>query len=102
VGIRVIGTTPRHPFRAEGRGWTTAAERMEGDRLRDPDGRLAVVAGVEDAGEVAAVYNLRVADDHTYFVGAEGWGFSGWAHNTCWYHGTDSTSAASILDSRLT
>jgi hypothetical protein len=27
------------------------------------------------------VYNLRVADWHTYFVGCDEWGFSVWAHN---------------------
>src|SRR5581483_3096131 len=27
------------------------------------------------------VYNLRVADYHTYFVGAPEWGFAVWAHN---------------------
>jgi hypothetical protein len=27
------------------------------------------------------VYNLRVADFHTYFVGCDEWGFSVWAHN---------------------
>jgi hypothetical protein len=28
------------------------------------------------------VYNLRVADFHTYFVGKPEWGFSVWAHNS--------------------
>jgi hypothetical protein len=36
---------------------------------------------VEDTGAWATVYNLRVADYHTYFVGGEDWGFSVWAHN---------------------
>jgi hypothetical protein len=27
------------------------------------------------------VYNLRVAEDHTYFVGEAAWGFSVWVHN---------------------
>ena len=31
----------------------------------------------------ATVYNLRVADYHTYFVGDESWGFTLWAHNAC-------------------
>jgi hypothetical protein len=34
-----------------------------------------------EAGEVATVYNLCVADYHTYFVGSPEWGFSVWAHN---------------------
>ncbi len=28
-----------------------------------------------------AVYNIRVAEDHTYFVGCESWGFEVWVHN---------------------
>jgi hypothetical protein len=34
-----------------------------------------------EAGEQAVVYNLRVADYHTYFVGSREWRFSVWAHN---------------------
>src|SRR5207302_1082184 len=33
--------------------------------------------------EIARVYNLRISDYHTYFVGCEEWGFSVWAHNAC-------------------
>jgi hypothetical protein len=36
---------------------------------------------VFDTGEYATVYNLRVADFHTYFVGCQDWGFDVWAHN---------------------
>lgn len=32
---------------------------------------------------MAVLYNLRVQDHRSYFVGAEGWGFSVWAHNAC-------------------
>jgi hypothetical protein len=39
------------------------------------------VESVRDAGEVCTVYNIRVADCHTYFVGCDEWGFSVWAHN---------------------
>jgi hypothetical protein len=34
-----------------------------------------------DTGEYETVYNLRVADFHTYFVGCQEWAFSVWAHN---------------------
>jgi hypothetical protein len=33
------------------------------------------------AGSYETVYNIRVADFATYFVGCEEWGFSVWAHN---------------------
>jgi hypothetical protein len=36
---------------------------------------------VEESGRVTTVYNCRVADFHTYFVGGEDWRFSVWAHN---------------------
>src|SRR5262249_40395103 len=40
------------------------------------------VEGVQETGEYETVYNLRIADYHTYFVGARAWGFSVWAHNS--------------------
>lgn len=45
-------------------------------------GEMAAVGEVYDTGEFEAVYNLRISDFHTYFVGTESWGFSVWAHNT--------------------
>jgi hypothetical protein len=36
---------------------------------------------VHDTREYATLYNLRVSDFHTYFVGCHEWGFSVWAHN---------------------
>lgn len=29
------------------------------------------------------VYNMRVEEYHTYFVGSAEWGFSVWVHNAC-------------------
>jgi hypothetical protein len=39
------------------------------------------VDGVKETGTWETVYNLRIADYHTYFVGCDEWGFSVWAHN---------------------
>src|SRR5262249_7535609 len=36
---------------------------------------------VQGTGVVTTVYNVQVAEYHTYFVGCEEWGFSAWAHN---------------------
>jgi len=36
---------------------------------------------VVDTGRWETVYNITVAEWHTYFVGAPEWGFSAWAHN---------------------
>jgi hypothetical protein len=77
---RVIDTTEEHPFYVQGKGWTPARELKEGDLVRTVDG-WAPVTGVKDTGQYDTVYNLRVADYHTYFVGAPEWGFAVWAHN---------------------
>ena len=37
--------------------------------------------GVNDTSEWEVVYNLRIADYHTYFVGDDAWGWCAWAHN---------------------
>jgi hypothetical protein len=81
VGGRVIRTTVEHPFYVHGLGWRTARELKPGDRLCSHDGQCVPVEAVTDLGEVATVYNLRVAEYHTYFVGSREWGFSVWAHN---------------------
>jgi hypothetical protein len=83
VGGQVIRTTDEHPFYLRGRGWTATKDLMPGDHLRSHDGQWTVVQEVRDSGEDGAVYNLRISDYHTYFVGSEEWGFSVWAHNAC-------------------
>jgi hypothetical protein len=96
VNGRSIETTTEHPFWVAGKGWTKASELAAGDVLRSENGEPVTVLRVADTGKVAPVYNLRVADDHTYFVGCDEWGFSVWAHNASYYHGTDIESALSI------
>jgi hypothetical protein len=40
------------------------------------------VEEVSEPREVVTVYNFRVADFHTYFVGTPAWKFAIWTHNT--------------------
>ena len=89
VGGRIIGTTAEHPFWVEGRGWTKAIELRIGDVLHSDDGQRITVEGVADSGRVQTVYNFRVAEYHTYFVGGESWDFSVWAHNACVYQSVE-------------
>jgi hypothetical protein len=72
--------TPEHPIFALGRGWVAAQSLEPGrDVLIDVHNqRHEVKRGHSFASEVA-VYNLEVADFHSYFVGREGV----WAHNGC-------------------
>jgi hypothetical protein len=83
VDGKVIRTTARHPFFAVGKGWTQAAALRPGDRLLSHNGATPVVRAVAESGDVETVYNMRVAEYHTYFVSGDAWGFSVWAHNVC-------------------
>lgn len=91
VGGRLIEVTPEHPLFVAGRGWTPVGEVVAGDRLSAIDGasRLPlgpegwlVVESNESTGRYDTVYNFRVADHHTYFVGTPAWGFGVWVHNS--------------------
>jgi len=79
---RIIETTHEHPFYVKDKGWTPVNQIKPGDLLRTENGWVEVKK-VMDTGRTEIVYNLRVEDYHTYFVGSEEWGFAVWAHNTC-------------------
>ncbi|HEX4142842.1 MAG TPA: Hint domain-containing protein [Pirellulales bacterium] len=69
VGEQVIRVTPAHPFAVRGRGWVPARSLAAGDPLVSiVPGEVVRCGGVFDNGEVAPVYNLHVANAHTYFV----------------------------------
>ncbi|WP_261342170.1 polymorphic toxin-type HINT domain-containing protein [Adhaeretor mobilis] len=83
VDGQVIRTTGPHRFFAKGKGWISASELQEKDLLSTNQRDWAKVERVVSTGEEERVYNLTVTDHHTYFVGAESWGFAVWAHNWC-------------------
>jgi Pretoxin HINT domain len=95
VGGQVIRTTAEHPFYVRDKGWVPAGQLAIGDLLSSHDGRWVAVEDFLDTGEYETVYNLRVADYHTYFVGGEHWGFSVWSHNSC-FRALNEADAASI------
>jgi hypothetical protein len=81
VDGQVIRTTPEHPFFVYNTGWTQAGALAVGDWIGTQAGGWAQVEEVFDTELYEKVYNLRVADYHTYFVGDAGWDFAVWAHN---------------------
>ena len=81
IGGRTIRTTAEHPFYVKERGWTTAGELRAGDLLSTDLGKWLEVENIDASGEQASVYNVLVADHHTYFVGEQAWGFAVWVHN---------------------
>ena len=81
VNGRTIRTTAEHPFWVRDRGWVAAQQLEAGDELRAHDGRWLKIDGLEGPKPSAPVYNMCVADYHTYFIGHQIWGFSVWSHN---------------------
>ncbi len=81
-----IGTTDEHPFYVPAREAFVPARKLQaGDQLISYDGQLLRIDAIHSTLQIATVYNLRVADYHTYFVGCDEWGWSVWAHNQCTY-----------------
>jgi Pretoxin HINT domain/A nuclease of the HNH/ENDO VII superfamily with conserved WHH len=81
IQSQTVVTTGEHPFYVEGRGWVKAFELAAGDWLATEDGRSVVIESAEATGQLDSVYNVRVAQEHTYFVGSHDWGFAIWVHN---------------------
>ena len=98
VGGQVIRTSGEHPFNAHGKGWTAVKNLTNEDWVLTDTGDWKQVEEVWNTGELEVVYNLRVADHHTYFVGDDGWGWAAWAHNQYFYHGTTKAGADNILN----
>jgi RHS repeat-associated protein len=97
VAGRAIRTTAEHPFWVIGKGWLPANQVKPGDALLTPEGGTVAVERVAQTDERVPVYNLRIADFRTYFVGCDEWGFSVWAHNACiGVHHTGNAAAALI------
>jgi hypothetical protein len=74
-----IRATPGHPFWTTDRGWIAAAELGIGEELLDASGRAVHVDGLAAEAAAETVFNLEIADLHTYFVGAA----RVWVHNAC-------------------
>ncbi len=84
IGGQTIRSTAEHPFYRDGDGWVALHLLRVGDRLKLEDGSWSTIEGVRDTGRYEAVYNFRVREFHTYFVGDETtWGWAVWAHNMC-------------------
>jgi hypothetical protein len=99
AGGQVVRTTGEHPFFEKGKGWTACLELQAGDLIRTDDGWVPVEE-VWDTGDWEVVYNVRVSDHHTYFVGEEGWGWSLWAHNSYYQELSPSQVSSQSADLR--
>ena len=78
LGDEVIVTTPEHPFRVGG-VWIPAALLQPGDEIRTASGTDVELRRIQWRRSPQTMYNLTVAEAHTYFVGNGGW----LVHNAC-------------------
>ena len=76
VNNETITTTPNHPFYVPQKGFVNAIELRAGDILCTVNGEYVIVEQIqhEILESPIEVYNFRVADNHTYFVGNTGIG----------------------------
>ena len=98
---QTIRTTPEHPFWVEELGWTPADVLRAGMRLATLGGEWVSVEEAYDTGEYETVYNCRVAEYHTYFVGDDTHVLAVWAHNTYtqrYYVAQDTATAFDTTD----
>jgi hypothetical protein len=82
IGGRTIRTTAEHPFWREGDGWTAVNRLLAGDRVLSESGEWATVGAIRATNDWITVYNVRVAESHTYFVGEAVDGSAVWVHNS--------------------
>jgi RHS repeat-associated protein len=73
IARETIHTTEKHPFFTEEKGFLPVAQLKVGMHLLQADGRYGVVTGFRLVPGVAVMYNLEVAQDHTYTVGVGQW-----------------------------
>lgn len=74
-----IVTTDNHPFYVQERGFIQAGSLLVGDKLVNVNGEDLIVESyeIELTNELVTVYNFKVEDYHTYFVGEN----AVWVHN---------------------
>jgi RHS repeat-associated protein len=75
-----ITTTPEHPFYTQVWGWLPASALWVGAQVRRADDSYGVVENIEIVQRPQTMYNLTVAQAHTFFVGEQ----KLLVHNACW------------------
>ncbi len=74
-----VHTTSEHPFLTKDQGFVPAGKLKMGTRLVRADGSVGVVTGWKMLKATRVMYNLEVAQDHTFTVGSGRWV----VHNAC-------------------
>jgi len=74
-----IHTNQKHPFLTKEKGFVPVGQLKLGMHVLRADGRIGVITGWKIVPGVKTMYNLEVAQDHTFVVGTGEWV----VHNTC-------------------
>ena len=69
----VLHTNERHPFLTKEKGFLPVSQLKPGMHVLEADGRYGAVAKLVVVPGAMWMYNLTVAQDHTYAVGDEQW-----------------------------
>jgi hypothetical protein len=63
-----VRVTHNHPWYTKEKGWISSARLEAGDLLLNDKGGWVPIEGTEDLGEIAEVFNLRIAGTHTFHI----------------------------------
>ncbi len=74
-----LHTNQKHPFFTLERGFTAVGQLKQGMNILRADGRVGIITGWVRVPGTRIMYNLEVAHDHTFTVGAGQWV----VHNAC-------------------
>jgi hypothetical protein len=69
----VIHTNQKHPFLTKEKGFLPVGQLTLGMHVLEADGQYGVVTGWKVVAGTKALYNLEVAQDHTFTVGVGQW-----------------------------
>jgi len=98
INGQTIKTTAEHPFYVPAQErFVPAGELQVGDLLVSSQGTLIPIESISQLNEITTVYNLRVADHHTYFVGGALWGWDVWVHNARYVSADEADEVISVF-----
>ncbi|MEO6889658.1 MAG: hypothetical protein ABI456_10220, partial [Ktedonobacteraceae bacterium] len=69
----VVHTNQKHPFLTIEKGFLPVGQIVLGMHVRRADGKIGVITGWKVVPGVKTMYNLEVAQDHTFTVGDGQW-----------------------------
>lgn len=73
--------TANHPFYVIDKGFVRTDHLTLTDQCLDCYGNKLAIEGIQEIVKVNTVYDLTVANTHTFFVGRSG----AWVHNSAWF-----------------